>query len=105
MGEDAGVAGEFPAGGVGAVDGEGEAAAGEGDRTRMREVLAEIAPRAAAALAEGEGLLPRARADFADDEKKQLAIEPALYEALGQVRDAAARAPALIEALEDPGSA
>lgn len=75
------------------------AAAGEGNRERLREILQGVGPRAQAARAEGEALLPRARADFAHDELKELAIEPAVFEALGQVRDAAERAPALLDAL------
>lgn len=75
------------------------AAAGAGDPARIVPVLAALQERAAAAIAEGEALLPRARADFAGDEKKAWAIEPAIHEALGMLRDARERAPGMLAAL------
>ncbi|WP_373048190.1 hypothetical protein [Vulgatibacter sp.] len=72
------------------------ALAGDGDPGRILPVLEALEGRAEVALATGATLLPGARADFAEDELKAMAIEPALHEAIGQLRHAAAQAPDLI---------
>jgi hypothetical protein len=81
-----------------------EAARGRGDVARLLPIVAGLQARAEAALAEGEALLPNARTDFAHDEGKAMMIEPALHDALGQVRDAAARAPELLRTLRAAAS-
>lgn len=75
------------------------AAAGALELDGVEPLLEGLPARAAALEAEGETLLARARSDFAHDEAKAVMIGPALHEALGQVRDAARRSPALLQAL------
>ena len=76
------------------------AAAGEGEPARLLPVLQAVEGRAEAALLVGQSLLGRAATDFSHDEKKAMAIGPALHEAIGQVRDAAARAPGILARLQ-----
>lgn len=75
------------------------ALAGERAIEPLLPVLAGLEERAAAALADAPALVDGAPAAFAHDEAKATMIGPVLHEAVGQLRDAAARGPALLARL------